>query len=120
MMNSKQLHILQHSLGLDQYGRGTCRRNHFVTGVGSDDHADCMALVSLGFMKMRTGSELTGGDDFFQVTDAGRAAAVTNSPAPPKLSPGKQRYRDWLRTDCSMSFIEWLKWNSRQRAEEKP
>ncbi|WP_037437843.1 hypothetical protein [Sinorhizobium fredii] len=117
-MDAKQLRILQHSLGLDQYGRGTFYRNHFVTGEGSKDHADCMALVAVGFMTVRSGSALSGGDDIFHVTDSGRTAVVANSPEPPKLSPGKQRYLDWLEADCSMSFIDWLKWKSRARAAE--
>src|SRR6478609_3022343 len=48
-MDCKQLHILQHSLGLDEHGRGTMYRSHFVTGEGSKDHADCMALVEAGY-----------------------------------------------------------------------
>lgn len=116
-MDTKHLHILQHSLGLDQYGRGTFYRNHFVTGDGSKDFADCMAIVALGFMTRSSGTALSGGDDVFTVTDTGRAAVIAESPAPPKVSPAKQRYHDWLAADCSMTFIEWLKWKSRQRAE---
>lgn len=112
-MDAKQLHILQHSLGLDQYGRGTFYRNHFVTGEGSKDHADCMALVDLGFMKVRKDHPLSGGSDVFHVTDAGKAAVTAESPAPPKLSPGKKRYRDWLDYDSDLSFIEWCKWKTR-------
>lgn len=119
MLSPKQLHILQHALGLDQYGRGSFYRNHFVTGEGSKDHADCMALVALGFMTTRRGSSLSGGDDVFRVTDEGRAAIIANSPAPPKISRARQRYLDWLKADCSMSFIDWLKWKSRQRTEAR-
>lgn len=115
-MDAKQLHILQHSLGLDQYGRGTFYRNHFVTGEGSKDHADCMALVGLGFMTVRSGNQLSGGDDVFRVTDVGRDAVVAESPSPPKLSAGKRRYQDWLAYDGSLSFIEYLKMRSRYRA----
>ncbi|MDE3789599.1 hypothetical protein I7G86_02935 [Sinorhizobium meliloti] len=117
-MDDKQLHILQHSLGLDQYGRGTFYRNHFVTGEGSKDHAFCMALVNAGFMTVRSGNALTGGDDVFRVTDAGKAAVVEHSPSPPKLSRSQQRYQAWLDYDGSMSFIEYLKWKSRQNATE--
>lgn len=114
-MDAKQLHILQHSLGLDQYGRGTFYRNHFVTGEGSDDHADCMTLVALGYMDRRANIKIYGGDDCFKVTDAGRAAVVAESPAPPKLSRSKQRYQDWLDYDSSMSFIDYCKWKTRSR-----
>ena len=85
-LGEKQLHILQHSLGLDRFGRGTFYRNHFVTGEGSMDHADCMALVHAGLMTMRKGHPLSGGDDVFWVTDRGKAAVVEQSPSPPKLS----------------------------------
>ncbi|RVI16114.1 hypothetical protein CN200_16335 [Sinorhizobium meliloti] len=109
-MNAKHLHILQHSLGLDQYGRGTFYRNHFVTGEGSKDHSDCMELVEAGFMTRRANIEIYGGMDFFCVTEAGKAAMLQHSPQPPKLTKGQQRYQDYLDADCSMSFIEYLKY----------
>ncbi|KQY71326.1 hypothetical protein ASD52_06480 [Ensifer sp. Root142] len=117
-MDAKQLHILQHSLGLDEYGRGTFYRNHFVTGGGSKDHADCMALVKAGFMTVRSGNALSGGDDVFRVTDTGKAAITEHSPKPPKLTRSQQAYQDWLSYDGSMSFIEYAKWKSRRRAVE--
>lgn len=46
-MDSK-LRILQHSLGLDQYGAGRQYRNHFVTGEGSDGFPLCRELVAEG------------------------------------------------------------------------
>lgn len=116
-ISDKQLHILQHSLGLDQYGRGTFYRNHFVTGEGSKDHADCMALVDLGFMTVRRDHPLSGGSDVFRVTDAGKTAVAKFSPPPPKLTRGQQTYRDWLHYDSSMPFIEYAKWKSRIRSK---
>jgi hypothetical protein len=120
-MDAKQLHILHHSLGLDQYGQGTFYRNHFVTGEGSKDHADCMALVNAGFMTVRSGNALSGGDDVFRVTDAGKAAVVEHSPAPPKLTRSQQNYQDWLNYDSSLSFIEYMKMKThlaRRRPDE--
>jgi len=116
-VKAEQLHILQHSLGLDQYGRGTFYRNHFVTGEGSMDHADCMALVDAGYMGVRKNHPLTDGDDGFWVTEAGKRAVREHSPAPPKLTRSQQTYRDWLSYDSSMPFIEYAKWKSRQRKE---
>jgi hypothetical protein len=113
VIDARQLHLLQHALGLDQHGRGTAYRNHFVTGEGSDDHSDCIALVAYGFMTMRTGSELSGGDDIFRVTDAGRDAVAAQSPKAPKIPRAKQRYLDYLEADSSSSFIDWLRWNTR-------
>lgn len=108
-MTPEQLHILQHSLGLDEYGRGTMYRNHFVTGEGSLDHPHCVALVEAGLMNQRVDHPLAGGDDLFTVTDAGKRAAVESSPAPPKLSKSKQRYRDFLAYDSDMSFGDYIK-----------
>ena len=115
-MDAKQLHILQHSLGLDQYGRGTFYRNHFVTGEGSNDHADCMALVNAGLMTVTSGNELSGGDDVFRVTDAGKAAVAEHSPAPPKLTRSQQNYQERLNYDSDLSFIDWLKSRSKRTA----
>lgn len=117
-MDGKHLHILQHSLGLDQYGRGTFYRNHFVTGEGSKDHADCMALVGVGFMTVRSGNVLSAGDDVFRVTDAGKAAVAEHSSAPPKLTRSQQNYLDFLSYDGSLTFIEYLKMKSHFRAQE--
>jgi hypothetical protein len=68
-----RLHVLQHSIGADQYGRIVRGggRNHFVTGEGSIDHRHCMVLVAAGLMTRRAGSAISGGDDIFTVTDAG-------------------------------------------------
>jgi hypothetical protein len=116
-MDADQLHILQHSLGLDEYGRGTFYRNHFVTGEASRDHANCKSLVEAGYMGVRKSHPLAGGDDAFWVTEAGRRAVQEHSPSPPKLTRGQQRYRDWLNYDGGLSFIEYAKWKSAQRQQ---
>lgn len=105
----KHLHILQHSLGLDQYGRGSRYRNHFVTGTGSVDYEDCRSLVQAGLMKDHGSRKIFGGDTLFVVTEAGIAFIEANSPAPPKLTRAQQRYRDYLNSDCSLTFFEWIK-----------
>jgi hypothetical protein len=109
-MNPKLLHILQHSLGLDGYGRGTFYRNRFVTGEGSIDHPLCMELVEIGYMKRFPAVEMFGGSDCFAVTEQGKRAAVAESQAPPKVSRSKQRYLDYLAYDGSMTFMEYLRW----------
>lgn len=105
----EDLHILQHSLGVDEFGRGRQYRNHFVTGPGSVDHPICMDLVKRGLMTRRDGSVLTGGDDLFMVTRAGRDWMSANSPLPPKLTRSQQRYQDYLDEDGCLSFGEWLR-----------
>lgn len=116
-MKPSLLHILQHSLGLDEYGRGTFYRNRFVTGEGSIDHADCMELTALGYMTRVANVKLIGGSDFFTVTEEGKRAAVENSPPAPKLTRSQQRYLDYLHYDGSMSFIEYLRWKTRERQQ---
>jgi hypothetical protein len=99
-----QLHILQHSLGLDQFGQGRMFRNHYV-----GDPEACRPLVTLGFMTEQRASELTGGDPWFRVTDSGKAAMLAESPKPPKLTRSQLRYRQFLDADSGMKFHEWLK-----------
>lgn len=109
-MDAKILHILQHSLGLDQYGRGDQYRNHFVTGEGSIDHPICTEAVERGLMECRRkGYELYGGDDVFAVTPAGKQWMAENSPRPPKLTRAQARYQDYLDADSCESFGEWLR-----------
>lgn len=104
----RNLSILQHALGVDQHGRGTQYRSHFVTGEGSDDHPTCMALTAEGMMKRTAAVEMMGGMDFFRVTDAGRAYVAEHSPPPPKRTRSQRRYAAYLDSDTSLSFREWL------------
>jgi hypothetical protein len=106
-----RLHILQHSLGLDQYGEGRQYRNHFCTGPGSTDFDDCRALVADGLMTERAGNALSGGDSVFQVTPKGIDYVALNSPQrppEPKLTRSQKRYREYLRAESSLSFAEWI------------
>ena len=76
-MNKEQQHILRHALGLNSAERAY--RNHFVTGPGSDDYANCEALVAAGFMTRRDGDQLKGDDPIYTVTSEGRTAINTES-----------------------------------------
>lgn len=106
----KKLHILQHSLGLDQYGRGIRYRNHYCTGPESDDFADCRALAEQGLMIDHGPRKMFGGAHLFSVTPEGDDYISQHSPAPPKLTRGQQRYRDYLKVaDCFESFGDYLK-----------
>ena len=73
-MDAKKLHILRHALGLNRSERQY--RNRFVTGPGSIDYPHCEALVAGGLMRRRDGSEITGGDYSYTVTDEGKAVAT--------------------------------------------
>ena len=109
-MNAEQLHILQHSLGVDEYGQGRIYRDYYC--VGLDDHktlAVLRELVKAGWM--REGHKTNDGrDQYFHVTQLGISAMKGHSPAAPKLSRSAQRYRDFLNADCGMEFGEYLKW----------
>ncbi len=104
-MKSTKLQILQHSLGLDQYGCGPSYRNHFC--AGGDDILVCEELVQEGLME-RFGVNFVK-ETQYRVTKAGKEYIHENSPKPPKLTRSQKRYREFLRSDCSMSFGRWLK-----------
>lgn len=72
-VTARQLDVLRHSLGLNERGRGSMYRNHFV--AGGDDEATCRSLVALDLMVEGRKSDLTGGDPVFFVTDAGKKLA---------------------------------------------
>lgn len=106
---ARRLHVLQHSLGVDQYGRGQQYRDHFCAGPGHTDYETCCGLVADGLMTRRDCLPVVGGTMFY-VTRAGRRWMAENSPAPPKLTRSQQRYRDWLAADwSSLTFGEWIK-----------
>jgi hypothetical protein len=115
-MRDESLHILQHALGLDDYGQGTWYRNHFVTGPGGKDWDMCTEHVEAGRMVRHEPRAIFGGDDCycFVVTEAGKAFVREHSPKPPKVSRSKQRYRDWLKVGDLIEFGDWLKMKSRE------
>lgn len=108
------LHILQHSLGLDEYGQGRQYRNHFVTGPGSKDWGDCRALVDAGLMTEKKGHELlTDGDSVFYVTQAGKDYVAKESPKPPKVSRSHARYLRFLEFgDGFRTFLDFCRWDA--------
>lgn len=125
-MNSFQpewLPLLQHALGCDEYGRSSTPlrdegdgcfgyyRNRFVTGPTERDGQHCEAMVQARLMTRHAGSELTGGNACYVVTRAGVQAMQERSPRPPKVSPGRRRYLEWLKTAdaTGMTFGQWLK-----------
>jgi hypothetical protein len=104
-MTAKQLEILQHSLGVDEYGQGTMYRNHFC--AGEDDEAVCRELVALGYMQQHPTTKWL---PYFNcsVTNEGKVAVLRESPKPPKLTRSQQKYRAFLKADTDMTFKEWL------------
>lgn len=120
VLSADQLHILQHSLGCDRHGRGTNgwpqedegdnRFGHYRNHYCADPFPDMDALVAAGYMRdCGARGELTGGMHTYTVTREGLAAMRAQSPRPPVLTRGQQRYREWRDADCGMTFGEWLK-----------
>lgn len=98
-MTPRQLEILQHALGVDEYGRipkghKSYYRNHFCAGAG--DEEDCRSLVALGYMQPFKRAYLPYYNCF--VTPDGIEAMKDSSPEPPQLSRSQERY---------LRFLDW-------------
>ncbi len=104
-LSPSQLQILQHSLGVDEYGQGKMYRNHFC--AGGADEAICRELVESGYMKAFTRSYLPYCN--CTVTAEGKAAMLAQSTKPPKLTRGQKRYRAFLAADSGERFGDWLR-----------
>ena len=110
-MEKELLHILQHSLGVDQYGQGEQYRNHFATGHGGKDFAKCQQLTEMGFMKDLGTRKMLGDMHYFVVTTAGKEAVALESQKPPKISKSKARYKRFLDYgDDFDSFLDFCLW----------
>lgn len=111
------LGILQHTLGLDEFGEGRKYRNHFVSGNGSEDDLKCREAVRLGLMKSITEniSEVMRGQgsSVYKVTRDGENYISEHSKKKPKVSKSKQRYKRFLEYgDMFDSFRDFLKWDA--------
>jgi len=119
---STLLHVLQHALGRDEYGRSRSKsaepgedyRNHYVAGEGHHSFHLCREAVAQGLMVEHAATPISGGDLWFHVTEAGKAYIAQYSPKPPTLTRGQRRYRQYLdESDCTdETFGEWLKRNA--------
>lgn len=133
-MNSKWLHILQHSLGLDQYGRPpegrkpccdddfpNCYRNNYCIGPNSPDFSVLRDLVSAGLMTDRGAQSIYGGMHVFHVTQAGYDAVKQHSPRSPRLTKAQRRWRHFreVREAWGLSFKEYLNSPARKESEAR-
>ena len=111
-MTPRHLEILQHALGVDQYGRTPkgytpYTRNFFCAGAA--DEPDCRELVALGYMEQRRTTSVF--PDFnCAVTPEGIKAMHEASPKAPKLTRSQLRYRRFLDADSGMSFRDWMRY----------
>jgi hypothetical protein len=114
-LNKQQLHILQHTLGLNEYGEHQGKaegyRNHFCADEGHSSWGDLITLVDAGYMIKRYPCAVT--NCWFSVTELGREAVKKESPKPPKISKSKARYLRYLEmSDGFDSFIDFCRWDA--------
>lgn len=77
LLSNELLHILQHSLGVNQYGQGEMYRNRFC--AGGKDIEKCQELTKLGYMVERNP---VFNDPWWSVTESGIQAVLLRSPKP--------------------------------------
>ncbi len=120
MIENKLLKILQHSLGVDEYGQGDQYRNHFATGPESTDFENCKSLCEMGLMEDLGPRQLCGGMHCFVVSPKGIDAVAFESPRPPKLTRSQKRYRDYLEiAECFDNFRHFLAYDAEKRREQR-
>lgn len=133
-MTPKWLHILQHTLGLDQYGQPpegrrpcadddypNCYRNNYVIGAEAPDFYLLRELVEAGLMMDAGPKKMLGGMHVFHATRAGFEAVKKHSSPPPKVSKAKRRWRHFcdVREVCpGLSFGDYLRapWRAESEA----
>jgi hypothetical protein len=74
-MTERQILLGRHALGLPNRSRKSYR-NHFVAGVSHDDYGEWMKMVEEGNAFRGNGSELSGGDFVFRMTNDGALACL--------------------------------------------
>lgn len=102
------LHILRHSIGLDDHGKGR-DRNHFTTDPEGPDGQMCQELCAAGWMKDHGAQSMWGGMHCYCVTEQGKAVVRLHKPLEKRLTAAQRRYQDFLDADSGLPFGEWLK-----------
>lgn len=123
-MRAELLHILQHSLGCDQYGQPEHHgrdegdgcfgyyRNRYVC----DPEPNLTELVSLGLMSDHGSRPMIGTMHHYSVTEKGLDVMLSLSPKPPKVSKSKARYRRYLSIpECFGNFRQFLAYEKTER-----
>lgn len=116
-LTPSQLHILLHTLGLEDPTRVDSSRNHYVTGDPIE--ADILALVAAGLMEERPRPGFLADDDrVFVATLAGIRMAKSQRPKPPKLTRSQERFerfRRWSDVTPDGTFRDFLRWEGGRR-----
>lgn len=111
-------HIITHSLGLDDYGRGRCYRDYYVAGPALEG-TPMRLLVDRGHMKDHGPQKIYSGDRLFTVTYAGKRWMLENVPPLPKMSKSKLRYQEYLRCgECFDNFLHFLQYTYGRKERE--
>ncbi len=133
-MNQRWLSILQHTLGLDQYGQPpkgrvpcsdddfpNCYRNNYVIGEESPDFATLCDLVTCGLMTDAGAKEILGGMHVFHATQRGFEAVRRYSPRPPKQTKAQRRWQHFrdVREAWGLTFKEYLNSPARKESEAR-
>lgn len=129
-MTPEHLHILQHAIGVNEYGQSSnrpnfddfhgCYRNRFITDPSCPAGLHCQKLVELGYMHDHGPQRIAGSMHYYAVTDSGYAAMKEASPTPPKLSRSKQRFQRYRDSDGVFdSFRHFLAYEKAERDATK-
>ena len=105
--NKYQKELMQHTCGVSN-GEN---RNWFGTGITGKDAIAFNELVAGGLAVMRIAPEWSGDDVTYHLTDEGKRVALMEMPKPDpvkKLTRSQKNYQDFLRSECSESFGEWM------------
>lgn len=109
-LTPEQIHILRHSLGLNEKGHGNQYRNYYCTGTGHQQCESVKQLADFGLMAF-SHSINDGRDKIFFVTPQGITMA-TAGVVYPKFTRSQRRMRAYRSSDTGLTFREWLatKW----------
>ena len=100
--------ILFHTLGLNY--KPISFRNHFVASKNHSDYKTLESLREKGLMELgKAPSFCPESDILYHVTTKGKEIAISEKKKSiPKLTRSQKRYKAFLLSDTTESFIEWL------------
>jgi hypothetical protein len=93
-VTKRQLEIIQHAVGADEFGKRKQSDNRNFFCAGPEDEPDCQALIELGYMQRHRTTELF---PYFNcsVTGDGINAMLRESPPPPKKTRSQLRMEEY-------------------------
>ena len=100
---SNGIELMQHALGISERNREPYR-NYFLADSAHPDSSIWEELVKQGLATSGKAPQWSCGEVVYQVTEAGRVAAICALPEPKK----RTRYDEYLHAEVCESFGEWL------------